>query len=460
MWFRELFPLSVQGGEVLDVSVLPAFLIAVVVILVTPGPDMAFLIATGVSQGRRAAVRGAFGVTSAMTIWVLVAATGLGVALTQVPAALDAIRLAGAGYLLFLAITTWRHAGAAVAEVSAAPNVFRRGFVVNLTNPKVALFSCRSSSARRGRTPSARCSCWACCCSSRAWSRTSRSAARPACSATRCSGGERCDSCSTARPAPSTARSLRCCCSRSLATERPCGETGGMDTTDALHTTTSSPLTALVTGATSGIGREVTLQLADAGWRVIAVGRDQQALEQLGAASERISPRAADLLEDDLAGLVPEQLDALVHAAGISGGDGVEQTGSEEWSRMLTLNVTAGAQLARHALPALRRSRGTIVFLNSGAGTAARPRNAVYAASKHALRALANGLRVEEESNGVRVSSVYPGPTDTPMFTGDVDRSELIRPASVAAAVLTAITASPDVQLTDIHVRPRRELSW
>ena len=233
-----------------------------------------------------------------------------------------------------------------------------------------------------------------------------------------------------------------------------------MDTTDALHTTTSSPLTALVTGATSGIGREVTLQLADAGWRVIAVGRDQQELEQLGAASERISPRAADLLEDDLAGLVPEQLDALVHAAGISGGDGVEQTGSEEWSRMLTLNVTAGAQLARHALPALRRSRGTIVFLNSGAGTAARPRNAVYAASKHALRALANGLRVEEESNGVRVSSVYPGPTDTPMFTGDVDRSELIRPASVAAAVLTAITASPDVQLTDIHVRPRRELSW
>ena len=233
-----------------------------------------------------------------------------------------------------------------------------------------------------------------------------------------------------------------------------------MDTTDALHTTTSSPLTALVTGATSGIGREVTLQLADAGWRVIAVGRDQQALAELGRVSELISPRAADLLEDDLAGLVPEQLDALVHAAGISGGDGVEQTGSEEWSRMLTLNVTAGAQLARHALPALRRAHGTIVFLNSGAGTAARPRNAVYAASKHALRALANGLRVEEEGNGVRVSSVYPGPTDTPMFTGHVDRSELIQPASVAAAVLTAITAGPDVQLTDIHVRPRRELSW
>lgn len=124
----------------LDVSVLPAFLLAVTVILVTPGPDMAFMVATGINQGRRAAVRGALGVTTAMTVWVLVAATGLGVALAQLPAALDAIRVAGAGYLLFLAITTWRHAGAPVAEAHTVPNVFRRGFVVNITNPKIALF--------------------------------------------------------------------------------------------------------------------------------------------------------------------------------------------------------------------------------------------------------------------------------------------------------------------------------
>ncbi|MGP9536739.1 LysE family translocator [Brachybacterium sp. AOP43-C2-M15] len=121
-------------------SVLPAFLLAVTVILVTPGPDMAFMIATGINQGRRAAVRGAFGVTTAMTIWVLVAATGLGVALSQLPAALDAIRLAGAAYLAVLAISTFRHAGAAIAEGAVVQNVFRRGFVVNITNPKIALF--------------------------------------------------------------------------------------------------------------------------------------------------------------------------------------------------------------------------------------------------------------------------------------------------------------------------------
>ena len=219
-------------------------------------------------------------------------------------------------------------------------------------------------------------------------------------------------------------------------------------------------LTALVTGATSGIGREIALQLAELGWRVIAVGRDREALTQLDEASALITPRAADLLADDLAALVPESVDALVHAAGISPSTRVEDTADEDWERVFALNVTAGASLARHALPALRRSRGTVVFVNSGAGTAARPRNAPYAASKHALRALANGLRAEEEASGVRVTTVYPGPTDTPMFGGDVDRSELIRPSSVARAVVMAISASEDVQLTDIHVRPRRELSW
>ena len=172
--------------------------------------------------------------------------------------------------------------------------------------------------------------------------------------------------------------------------------------------TQRSSFTAVVTGATSGIGQQVALQLAERGWRVIAIGRDQEALAELGRSSALITPRAADLLTDDLAALLPARVDALVHAAGISPDGGVERTDAEDWSRVFALNVTAGAQVVRYALPSLRRSRGTIVFVNSGAGTAARPRNTPYAASKHALRALANGLRGEEEAHGVRVSTVYP----------------------------------------------------
>ena len=197
----------------LDVSVLPAFLLAVTVILVTPGPDMAFMVATGIDQGRRAAVRGALGVTSAMTIWVLVAATGLGVALAQVPAALDAIRLAGAGYLAVLAITTWRRAGAPLAEAATVPNVFRRGFVVNITNPKIALFFVAflpqflGTAGGSGENPFAQILMLGLL-RRRAWSPIWRSAAPGL--PRRGARPPPCAAVPTARPAPSTARS-RCC---------------------------------------------------------------------------------------------------------------------------------------------------------------------------------------------------------------------------------------------------------
>lgn len=218
--------------------------------------------------------------------------------------------------------------------------------------------------------------------------------------------------------------------------------------------------TAIVTGAGSGIGREVAVQLADLGWRVIAVARSSDTLEELAAQIPGIEPRPADLTDFPHPELVPERVDALVHAAGIIPTGRVEKATPEDWSYAFALNVIAGAELARGALPALRETQGTIVFINSGAGFIEVPRNTLYGVTKHALRTLANGLRAEVENDGVRVTSIFPGPVDTPMFTGDVDRADLIRPATVARAVIDAITASEDTQLTEIRVRPRRELSW
>lgn len=225
-------------------------------------------------------------------------------------------------------------------------------------------------------------------------------------------------------------------------------------------TKNSEKKTALVTGASSGIGREVARQLAELGWRVIAVARSEDSLNQLAAEAPGIEPAPADLTTFPYPDLVPERVDALVHAAGLVPTGSVEKATPEDWNYAFALNVTAGAELVRQSLSSLRQHRGTVVFVNSGAGVTPLPRNTVYGATKHALRALANGLRQEEQGHGVRVTSVFPGPTDTPLFTGDVDRSQLIQPATVARAIVNALTADDDAQLTEIQVRPRQELSW
>lgn len=214
---------------------------------------------------------------------------------------------------------------------------------------------------------------------------------------------------------------------------------------------------AIVTGATSGIGRAVTDLLVERGWTVTAVGRDEDRLAAV-AAAQQVTPVAFDLEVGEPAEIVPEQVDAVVHAAGLLPTASIEEVTDAEWDRVFAVNVTAAMRIARATLPALRASRGTIVFLNSGAGVFSRPKNTVYAATKHALHGLANGLRADVEHDGVRVTSIYPGPTDTPMLSNE-DRTPLVRPETVARAVVDAILASEDTQLTDIYVRPRAELS-
>jgi len=117
-------------------------------------------------------------------------------------------------------------------------------------------------------------------------------------------------------------------------------------------------------------------------------------------------------------------------------------------------------------LPALRQQQGQVIFINSGSGTLALAGHAVYSASKFALNALAHALRQQESDHGVRVSTVAPGPTDTPMnrktreSQGDfaaIDPRDYSTPESVAAAVRLVVSASDDTQITDIAVRPRRD---
>ena len=134
---------------------------------------------------------------------------------------------------------------------------------------------------------------------------------------------------------------------------------------------------------------------------------------------------------------------------------------AEQWRQTFEVNVVAVAELTRLLLPALRAARGRVVCINSGAGFTARPGWASYAASKFALRAFADALRAEETTRGVRVTSVHPGRTDTDMQRavvahegGEYDGSRFLHPESVARAVLLAVTAPPDADVTELSIRP------
>src|SRR3954468_4545068 len=126
----------------LSASVLGPFIAAVLVICVAPGPDMAFVMASGLSRGKRGALLAATGVSAGVTVWVLVTALGLGALVTELPEISTALRVAGAAYLLYLAWDTWRTAGSHRDDGSQAAGhrMFWRGTITNLANPKMALF--------------------------------------------------------------------------------------------------------------------------------------------------------------------------------------------------------------------------------------------------------------------------------------------------------------------------------
>ena len=201
---------------------------------------------------------------------------------------------------------------------------------------------------------------------------------------------------------------------------------------------------ALVTGASRGIGAAVARALA-ADHDLLLGGRDAGALAALAGELPGATPWPVELTDDAaLAAAVRgiERLDVLVHSAGVGLLGPVADTPAGTWRHQFEVNVVAVAELTRLLLPALRAARGRVVLLNSGAGLRARAGWASYAASKFALRAFADALRAEEEGNGVRVTSVHPGRTDTDMQR-DVVRQEggeyraaaYLRAESVAAAV-------------------------
>ena len=224
--------------------------------------------------------------------------------------------------------------------------------------------------------------------------------------------------------------------------------------------------TTVVTGAGGAIGGAIAAALGEAGYDLRLVARRDSAVAPL------VERHAATVVIADLTDRAAvdaacaalqalPRVDVLVHAAG----RWEQEASARELDELFEVNVRAPYVLTQALLPQLRAASGELVFVNSSAG--AMPAGAgtgAYAATKHALRALADSLRAEENQHGVRVLSVFPGRTAGRLqeriheAEGRTYRPErLVQPADVAASVLAALALPRTAELTDLHVRPMQK---
>jgi NAD(P)-dependent dehydrogenase (short-subunit alcohol dehydrogenase family) len=230
---------------------------------------------------------------------------------------------------------------------------------------------------------------------------------------------------------------------------------------------------ALITGATSGVGRAIALALAREGVHLVLVGRRADALSALSKeTAERgasvVRAHQADLTDDgqvrDLTRQLEsefDRLDLLIHGAGIIEVGPVATSPVEQFDRQYRTNVRAPYLLTQLLLSRLRQQRGQIVFLNSTAGLKVPAESSQYAATKHALKAFADSLRDEVNPDGVRVLSLFLGRTATPMqealhkVAGKPYRPEqLIQPEHIGEMLLDLLRLPTSAEVMDVVVRP------
>jgi hypothetical protein len=240
---------------------------------------------------------------------------------------------------------------------------------------------------------------------------------------------------------------------------------------------------ALVTGATSGIGEACARKFAENGYNVIITGRRIAALDKLAAelrgAGAEVLTLAFDVRDRDAAaaaiqGLHAEwqEIDVLVNNAGGAWGLEPEYTGSyDDWDTMIDTNIKGLLTMTRLIVPGMvERDRGHVVNIGSVAGDAAYAGGNVYCATKSAVKALSDGLRIDVAHTGVRVTNIKPGLVETNFsvtrFHGDKERAagvyKGIKPLTgtdIAESVYYAVSAPAHVQVAEILILATHQAS-
>ena len=209
---------------------------------------------------------------------------------------------------------------------------------------------------------------------------------------------------------------------------------------------------ALVTGASSGIGAAIAIAFAEAGWNVMAAGRNEDRLEEVAEVSDNIATWAGELVESDdcdelVADTIDEfgSIDCLVNSAGVLLRADAEETDDELWRDTLSVNLDVPFYLSRAALPHLVTTAGSIINISSFWGLRSGPRTTAYSVSKAGLLMLTRSLARDYAASGVRVNAICPGDVDTPMLAVSADTAGM----DIDAFLEQAAGESPNRRIAD-----------
>lgn len=240
--------------------------------------------------------------------------------------------------------------------------------------------------------------------------------------------------------------------------------------------------TALITGATSGIGKATAVKLANEGFRLILAGRRQDRLDGLQkelAQKTDVYTLNFDVRDkarvQEMISSLPvkfEQIDILVNNAGNAHGlDPIQKGSIEDWDNMIDINVKGLLYVSKVVIPKMiEKGSGHIINIGSTAGKEVYPNGNVYCASKHAVDAINQGMRMDLNEHGIRVGAINPGLVETEFsevrFKGDKERAanvykgfDPLRPEDIADIIHFVVTRPYHVNIADLVVFPTAQAS-
>ena len=227
------------------------------------------------------------------------------------------------------------------------------------------------------------------------------------------------------------------------------------------------PETAVITGASTGIGKSLAWQLTDAGFRLVLAARSE---DKLQAIAKEIQQKGGESLpvptdvsqSEQIKTLKEKALDfgnvsVVINNAGTGKFSNIENVTLADWNRQMDVNLRASFLVSQAFIPHMKqKKKGSLIFINSVAGKKGYAYSAAYVASKFGLRGLAESLREELREDNIKVVSIYPGAVDTPFWDdiqSDFPRDEMLKSDALAESIVHTIQATGNFTVEEMVVR-------